>query len=326
VSSFESLISHRSKTKMNTTTITLGTYLNNVQLLVIQSLLTPAYIIGNLNNLANILVFSQNSLRSHICSWYFIGASMGHIFYLNMGCLSRVIWGWTQYDLGYISPPFCKIRIYFVLDGLSISRYLFCLIAIDRWMITSRNNSIRQHSSPKVARRLIIGGVLFLLIINIFVCIGYVLDKIVGCGPSTDLTYSLFSTIYNTTLALGPLLTLFIFSSLTLLNIRSTVHNQVRPITQTTINPDILQRRRHHKKDVQFIKLSLMQVAVYVLFNTLHAYNTIYAIVIQNNIKTADQRAIDGFMYGMGLNLHYTYTAVESFLFFLSLRKICFLI
>jgi len=131
---------------MNSTTITLTTYLANVQTLIIKSLLTPAYIIGNLNNLADILIFSQSALRSHICSSYFISASIGHLLYLNMGCLKRVIWTWTQYDLSLISLPFCKARIYFVLDGLIISRYLFCLIAIGRWMVISRNTQSRQQS------------------------------------------------------------------------------------------------------------------------------------------------------------------------------------
>jgi len=216
---------------MNSTTITLASYLANIQIEIIRSLLTPVYIIGNLNNLANILIFSQHSLRSHICSWYFIGASIGHLVYLNMGCLTRVIWAWTQYDLSLISLPFCKARIYFLLDGLTISRYLFCLISIDRWMITSRNVGIRQKSSPKIARRLIIGGVSFMIIINIFVSIWYVINKNLGCGPSTEPAYSLFYTIDNTTLSLAPLFILFIFSVLTLFNIRHTSHHQIFPIT-----------------------------------------------------------------------------------------------
>jgi len=63
------------------------------------------------------------------------------------------------------------------------------------------------------------------------------------------------------------------------------------------------------------MKLSLIQVAGYILFNTLHGYNTIYGVIIQNKIKTADQQAIDGFLYGIGLNLHYTYTGVNILLF-----------
>jgi hypothetical protein len=311
---------------MNSTTITLSSYLANVQIQIIRSLLTPTYIIGNLNNLANILIFSQSSLRSHICSWYFIGASIGHLFYLNMGCSTRVIWAWTQYDLSLISLSFCKTRIYFVLDGLIISRYLFCLISIDRWMITSRNIVIRQQSSPKLALRLIIGGVLFLLILNIFVSVGYVISKNLGCGPSTEPVYSLFYTIYNIALSLVPLSILFTFSVLILLNIQHTRHHQISPINQvTSIHVIPHRRQRFRKKDIQFIKLSLIQVAGYILFNTLHGYNTIYGAITQNRIKTADQQAIDGFMYGMGLNLHYMYTGV-NFFFYLSIIKIIYLL
>ena len=297
---------------MNSTTFSLPSYLANIQIQIIRSLLTPIYIIGTLNNLANIMIFYQSSLRSHICSWYFIGASIGHLVYLNFGCLTRILWAWTQYDLSLISLSFCKTRIYFVLDGLIISRYLFCLISIDRWMITSRNNKIRQLSSSKVARWLILGGVSFLLILNVFISIDYVIDKITGCGPGTKPAYALFYTVYNTALSLVPLCTLSIFSLLTLFNIRRASH-QISPVTRvmSTMTQDTSQARRpYKKKDIQFIKLALVQVAGYMLFNTLHGYNTIYGVITTNNKKSPDQRAIDGFIYGIGLNLHYTYTGV----------------
>jgi len=298
---------------MNSTTNTLSNYLANIQTKMIQSLLTTMLVIGNLSNVANILVFSQNSLRSHICSWYFIGASIGHLLYLDLGCLTRVIPAWTQYDLSLISLPFCKARIYFVLIGLTISRYLLCLISIDRWMTTSRNVRIRQLSSPKIARRLIIGAVLFLISINLPISIGYVIDKISGCGPSTESIYSLFYTIYNIILSLAPLFILTIFSLLTLSNIRHIGHRQILPTTQITLNTHTAanRERRHNNKDIQFIKLSLIQVAAYVIFNTLHGYTTIDAVITQNQIQNADQIAIVGFLNGLGLNLHYTYTGVN---------------
>ncbi len=306
------LLKIESSIQMNSTTITLATYLANVQIEIIRVLLTPIYIIGNLDNLANIFIFSQNSLRSHICSWYFIGVSIGHLLYLNLGCLTRVIWAWTQYDLSLISLPFCKTRIYFVLMGLTSSRYLLCLISIDRWMITSRNANIRQQSSSKVALRLIIGGVLFLIIINIFVSVGYTISPNLGCGPSTESVYFMFYTIYNTTLSLAPLITLVIFSILILINIRDTHQHQTAPMTQTTANQEVTnQARRFRQKDIQYIKLALIQVAGYLLFNTLHGYDTLYAVITQNNIKTTDQRAIEGFLNGLDLNLHYTYTGVD---------------
>jgi hypothetical protein len=178
-------------------------------------------------------------------------------------------------------------------------------------MITSRNIRIRQLNSPKIARRLIIGGISFLFTINIFISINYIIDKIQGCVASTKPRYTLLNTIYNTALSLVPLFTLFIFSLLILCQIRkSNHHHQISPITQTIVRRSI--SVQNHRKDVQFIKLALVQVAGYMLFNTLHGYNTIYAVITANKIKTANQLAIDGFLYGMGLNLHYTYTGVIS--------------
>ncbi|CAF2444309.1 unnamed protein product [Rotaria sp. Silwood2] len=314
---------------MNSTTITLTIYLANIQIQIIRYLLSVTLIIGNLSNITNILIFSQDSLRTHICSWYFIGSSIGHLLYLNTGCLTRVVWAWTQYDLSSISLAFCKTRIYFVLLGLTISRYLFCLISIDRWMITSRNISIRRLSSLKVIRRSIIAGTSFLIIINIFISIGYVINKNGSCGPSTEPAYFLFYTIYNVTLSLAPLFTLVIFSVLVLFNIRHTAHHQVSPTTLMTLNHEIQHlRRRFRKKDIQFIKLSLIQVAAYIVFNTLHGYNTICEVITRNQIKNAEQQAIEGFLSGMGLNLHYVYTGITFFLYTLAsvtFRKECIL-
>jgi len=193
-------------------------------------------------------------------------------------------------------------------------------------MITSKNINIRQQSSPKLALRLIVGGVLFLLILNIFISVGYVIDKNSGCGPSIEPVYFLFYTIYNIALSLVPLSILFIFSFLILFNIQHTFHHhQISPINQMPSIHVIPHRRQYHrKKDIQFIKLSLIQVAGYILFNTLHGYNTIYGVITQNEIKTANQQAIDGFMYGIGLNLHYIYTGV-NFFFYLLIRRILYL-
>lgn len=296
---------------MNSTTSSLSIYLPHLQLQIMRSLLTPVYIIGILSNLANILVFSQHSLRSHICSWYFIGASIGQLVYLNFGCLTRVIWSWTQYDLTLISLPFCKSRIYFVLNGLTISRYFFCLISIDRWVITSKNTNIRRLSSRKVAPWLIIGGASLFFLLNIPFSIDYAIDKTTGCGRKKPV-HALFYAVYNTAISLLPLCILCIFSFLIIFNIQQTKH-QISPKALTTSQKDRSHQRHHHhhhKKDIQFIKLALVQVAGYTLFNTLHAYNAIHDVVTRNNQKSANQQAIDEFLYGLGLNLHYAYTGV----------------
>ncbi|CAF1178265.1 unnamed protein product [Adineta ricciae] len=312
---------------MNSTTVTLSIYLANVQTQIIRSLLTPVYIIGNLTNLANILVFSQATLRSHVCSYYFIGASLAHLLYLNMGCSTRVIWAWTGYDLSLKSLIFCQTRVYFVIFSLSASRYLLCLISIDRWMITSRNALTRQLSTSKTARRLIIRGIVFLLLIIIHAPFAYVLTDTIPCGASPQSNLFILYTIFNVALSLIPLTTLVIFSLLILYNIEQLRSQQIAPVEQTSVINNVSHAgRRYKKKDMQFIRLALIQVAAYLIFNTLHAYNTIYAVATQYRIKTADQRAIEGFLNGIGLNLHYTYTGITFFLYTMasvSFRKIC---
>ena len=297
---------------MNSTTVTVSVYLANIQTQIIRSLLTSIYIIGNLTNLTNILIFLQPTLRSHVCSYYFISLSLAHLLYLNMGCSTRVIWAWTNYDLSLKSLAFCKARIYFVLVGLTTARYLLCLISIDRWMITSRYALTRQLSSRKIARRLIIGGIICLLFIVIHTCFGYTIIRNTSCGVPTESALFILTTIFNVALSLVPLIILVIFSLLMLYNIHHVEKQQITPAERTTgANVGSFNGRRYKKKDIQFIRLTLLQVTAYFVFNTLLAYNTIYTVVTQYHTKTADRQALDEFLYGLGLNLHYTYTGVK---------------
>ncbi|UJR23778.1 hypothetical protein I4U23_026754 [Adineta vaga] len=300
---------------MNSTAVPLSIYLGNIQIQLVRVLLTPTFIIGNLNNLVNIVAFSQSSLRSHVCSYYFIGASIAHLLYLNMGCSTRMIWGWTGYDLSLISDIFCKIRIYLVITGLTISRYFLCLISIDRWMITSRSAVIRRISSFKTARRLIITGIVVILLLAIHVPFAYILIKNIMCGPSIESNLFVFYTIYNVALSLTPLIILVVFSLLLLCNILHIGRQGIDPVTRTAVTTDGVHRRgRFKKKDIQFIKLALIQVFAYLVFNTLHGYNTIYAVITQRQIKTTNQQAVENFLNGIGLNFHYIYTGVRFLL------------
>lgn len=87
-------------------------------------------------------------------------------------------------------------------------------------MITSKYLTIRQLSSRKIAKRLLIGGISFIIIINIFVSVGYTINKNVGCGPLSESVYSVFYIIYNIILSLGPLCILSMFSVHTLFHVQ----------------------------------------------------------------------------------------------------------
>jgi hypothetical protein len=106
---------------MNSTSITLENRLTIIENYITIYVLTTIFIFGNIGNIGNLIIFSQKLLRINVCSWYFIIFSIGNIITLNFGCSTRIISLWIGYDLVRISILFCKLRIYFIIFGLSLS-------------------------------------------------------------------------------------------------------------------------------------------------------------------------------------------------------------
>ena len=258
-----------------------------------------------------LLFFLQKSLRSNACSWYFALVSFGHLIFLYFGCLTRIITAWSGYDLNGTSIIYCRIRIYFLTISLLMARYFLCFISIDRWMVSSTKNSIRELSSLKIARWFIIFGLSFCIIFSMKFPIWYRIERIRGCVGASDTYYPLFYIIYNLIITFGPFIIMILFSLLVLNNIRKFRRRQIAAKTQ--INNTILPiSKQFQRKDLQFIKLFLIQVIVYILLNTFYTYNITYAFLTQSNIKTPEQFALEEFLSTIGLIISYLYMAVRD--------------
>ena len=87
--------------------------------------------------------------------------SIAHLLLLDSFCLARIIVNTTGNNVFQYIRSLCKIRTYFFILSCFLSRYFLCLISIDRWMITSSSARLRQQSSPRVFRWLIVIGIIF---------------------------------------------------------------------------------------------------------------------------------------------------------------------
>ncbi|UJR14211.1 hypothetical protein I4U23_001204 [Adineta vaga] len=298
----------------NTTVMTtVVDYLVPLQNQISQYMLTAIFILGNFSNIANILVFLQKNLRTNACSWYFITVSVGHLIFLYFGCLTRVITSWSGFDLTRSSIYFCKIRSYFLACGLLISRHFLCMICIDRWMVTSSHTWIRRQSSVKSARWMIIGGAGLWFSFSICMLVWYRIEGSRGCVGASDTAFPTFYAIYNLVTILGPLFIMILFSLLVLINVRQVQQRRVATVTETTV---ITKKGLHYqRKDIQLIKLSLIQGIVYVLFTSIYAYSGTYSFFSQTMIKTRERTIIDGFISTIGVNISYLYMAATFFLY-----------
>lgn len=302
-----------SSTMATNSSATATSSLTVIQNLITQYTFTAILIVGTFSNLANILAFLQKALRSNACSWYFILVSLGHLVFLYFGCLTRIIVAWSGFDLNRTSIVYCRARIYFLTGSLLTARYFLCLISIDRWMVTSRQNALRRLSSTRIARWLALFGTSFCLASSAFFPIWYRIEGARGCIGATDTFYPLFFTIYNLIITVGPFVLMAVFSLLALNNLRQSQRRLTTGLTQTSAPATLGQQ--YQRKDLQFIKLSLVQVLLYILCNAFYGYNVTYAFATQSQVKTPEQATLESFLSTVGLNISYSYMAITFFVY-----------
>ncbi|CAF3321457.1 unnamed protein product [Rotaria sp. Silwood2] len=283
--------------------------------------------IGIIGNLTNILIFGTSALRKNMCSWYFICLSLAHLCVLIFACLPRIISALTAYDLSSRSLAFCKFRAYATDVSLVLARHFLCLIAIDRWLITSAHLWIRNQSSARITRRLIAGSFIFWSLFNIHVPIQYGIGRL-GCSPPLGTTYELFYSMYNIIMSLIPMFIMSLFTVLAVRNLRLRMNNRVQPqpiTTGSSTNPVVsstaftTDNLRQSKRESQLIKLSILQVIAFLILNTIRAIFPLYSFLMNSRGSlTADERSLAIFLNGIGNNLLFTYTAITFVLYTLA--------
>lgn len=170
--------------------------LNNVNIQLSRYELPIVILLGNIGNFANIIVFSRRTLRTNVCSMYFICLSIVHLILLNFHGLPRVIAITTGSDITRTIPAFCKIRSYLFTLAIILSRHAICLISIDRWLVSSAKVALRQMSSLRSARWILGISVTFWLLFSIHPLIGFD-SAFWGCSLWPGTVYALFYSLYS---------------------------------------------------------------------------------------------------------------------------------
>ncbi len=295
-----------------------------IQLQILRYEQPVVYFLGNLGNVANILIFGRHELRKNVCSWYFICLSVVHLLLLNTFCLSLIIVNSTGNNVFQYIMSLCKIRAYFFELSLLLSRYFLCLISIDRWMVTSPKASIRQHSSTRVSRWLIIIGIIFCTIFSSHAAIGYQTGPI-DCTPPFGSSYELFFSIESIITSMTPMLIMSVFSFLTILNVRLRMNRQIYPTTTNNSHPTQQTRtimlnaqssRQIFKRNIQLVRLSILQVILYLFLNSVWSIIPVYSFSVgPQAMMTINQQMILLIIGRIGLNFLFTYAAVSFFVF-----------
>lgn len=167
-----------------------------------------------------------------------------------------------------------------------------------------------------MVRWLIFGSTLFSILYSIHVLIGYQTSSTQDCSFTVNNDYALFYSIQITVSSILPFIIMVIFSVFTLRNVRHVKRRievnlensgRLTTIVAATILPQNINRRR---REVQLIKISILQVTFYAILSMISTCYPLYSILTISQKKSSNQTAIDTFLNNTGLLLMYTYNAV----------------
>ncbi|UJR11865.1 hypothetical protein I4U23_016044 [Adineta vaga] len=293
--------------------------LNSIRLFLPAYYLPFIFVFGIVGNCLSIIIFTRNHLRMNVISWYFICLSFNQIGFLLYNCLYRIITlGWSNgYDLAGTNSFLCKFRSYGFILFLALSRHFLCLISIDRLMKTSRLASIRQKTSPPYARWYLKISFTFWILFCLHGPIGYQSTSNSGCTSMTGDYYQLFYTIHTICIGIIPFSIMLILCLLLLKVVRqrNRVIHGTNLIGSTNNQISCIQPRRI--KDIQFIRLSIIQSFVFLIFTSISSGYPLYSYLTSSISKTLEQRTINSFISDLGLYLVHTYMSLTFVIYIL---------
>ncbi|CAF0806266.1 unnamed protein product [Rotaria sordida] len=159
---------------------------SDVLLIMDKYMIVILYIIGTLGAILNIITFLQKQIRRNSCSFYFLSSSIIDFCIMNVFILMEIITTFNKSlsDLIYSTNIWCKVGncIMFILPCLS-SSYII-LASIDRFCISSLNQTLRKWSNLKISRIIVI--IVFIIWILFSLHIPIVYNRI--RDPLTNIT------------------------------------------------------------------------------------------------------------------------------------------
>ncbi|CAF4098842.1 unnamed protein product [Adineta steineri] len=138
-----------------------------------------------------------------------------------------------------------------------------------------------------------------------------------GCGPTPGSTYQMFYLIYTVVIGILPLLIMIVLVLLIKKNLRNRgrgIHPSTNAAQHNSNNLPIRQSRN----DFQLIRLSLIQILCFILFNVIYSLFPLYYSLTMSQVRIGDRVPIEMFISNIGQCILVTYAAVTFTLYILA--------
>ncbi|CAF0948442.1 unnamed protein product [Adineta steineri] len=251
--------------------------------------------IGSIGCIFNLIIFLKKNLRKNPCSVYFIAYNVINLYQICISLLQAILIYGYSISVATWSNSYCRF-VYFsgyVFDILS-SFYLI-MASIDRMLCTSRNARIRRHSNHRVAYTCIIVGTICCMLFHspslILVNIIEIIPNYYVCYSNSD-GYLAFTNYYLLIKVILIPTVMIICEIYTIKNMQSSHRARVIPMSNTmgtVLNPG-------RPKDRQLIKILLVNITVYIIFNLVPAVISLYQQIVQYQSKSLAQSQMISFL------------------------------
>lgn len=263
-------------------------------------------ILGTIGNFSNILVFTRPLLRSTPCSIYFISSSVANFFAIYIGLITPFL-GLYKLDPTQYNDTLCKIRFYLRYSTITVSTWFILLACIDRYISTSSNHNIRLWSSVKMSKYLVCLSTIICFTIpytQVYYC--YKVNQKNVCTYQNNicnLMNNIILIIFNS--GLPPLL-MVLLSILTIQNVKQTNHIHTR-----------INRRR----DIQLIRILLIQVSILVLFSIPITIQKLYTCITIFVTKNSFVAAIESLVNQISIEISYISNSTTFYVYSITSKK-----
>ncbi|CAF3320080.1 unnamed protein product [Rotaria sp. Silwood2] len=309
---------------MSTNTTNLILSLNNISALLNRYVSIFIFIFGIVGNALNVIVLSQQSLRTSPCSFFFRISSVAGLCSILSGLTTRILAGYAV-DLTNTIDWLCKLRIFVLMASRTVALWLIALASIDRWLLSSNKCRYRQMSSLKNAYRNTFITLLFSIMLyaqliycyeaNLIQTLLKCYGKTELCRTITDFSYALISVII-------PITVMITFSLLTMSNVKRS-HRRVCIIQVTHMSTNAHnQPQQWRKTDYYLLVMLVIQTVLYCFFTLPQAIQKIYSTMTENQTKSPLQNAIENLAFNILLLLTYFSSGMPFYIYTLCGGKI----
>jgi hypothetical protein len=256
------------------------------------------FIFGVIGNLFNLIILRRRAFRNNPCTTFLLVLSITNLNNLILGLVPNYLGDAYGIDILTATIVFCRCRFMILHCSLALSSWLIVLAGIDRFCISSRHVNRRNLSTLKNARLSVLVATVICCIVYSHVLVLFTIEK-TPLGPvcyAQSGTYRVFyDFLFFATFSFTPPILMIIVGVGTFHNIlraRGIVTPQTTANTRASTN-NIL---HIHKKDRQFLKMLLLQLAFTVTLTVPIAVQKLYATFTQNVVKSAGRLEIENFM------------------------------